>query len=114
MPKTITVNPAPKLMVEASEAAEMYGIGRSLFLQADKLGQVPASIRIGARRLWAVEELAAHVRHGCPSRNEWSRIWAKIVVKTEGFSGNRVLGRVGGEVNGQPVPCGAGCNGGAQ
>ncbi|HSW45704.1 MAG TPA: hypothetical protein VLM89_09040 [Phycisphaerae bacterium] len=54
----------------------MIAVGRTLFLQMDKSGELgPQSRKLGGRRLWSVEELAAWVRAGMPPRGRWTQIW---------------------------------------
>lgn len=76
--------PIGPLLVGAQDAARVCGLGRTLFLQADKTGELgPQAVRIGARRLWCVTELAEWARHGCPSRGEWAAIWPQIRAQTQ-------------------------------
>jgi len=63
------------LLVGAAEAAELLGIGRSLFYELNSTGQLgPKCIRFGRRRLWKFAELKSWVEANCPSRERWMMV----------------------------------------
>lgn len=98
--------PLPRLAVGAGEAAAMLGIGRTLFLQGDRTGEIgPVALRIGGRRLWSVEELAEWVRHSMPPRSRWAEIWPGIASQSQGSAGNGACGSTGHICKGYSV-CG--------
>ncbi len=81
----------PRIGLSAAEAAKVLGVGRSLLLQLDRTGELgPKFRRLGARRILSVRELTAWVDHGCPSRPEWLKIWARIISRAEGIGGTVV------------------------
>ena len=59
------------LLLGASEAAKLLGIGRSLFWSLHSAGKVPLPIKLGRRTLWRRDELESWTRAGCPSRMKW-------------------------------------------
>ena len=67
---------SPRILVGAAEAAALCGISRSSLFRGDRTGEIgPRSFKIGRRRLWSVEELAAWARHGCEPRSRWIEHW---------------------------------------
>ena len=73
---TSTAELLPPLLVDASAASRLLGIGRTNFLSLVSQGRVPvASIRLGRRRLWPLDGpqgLRVWAAAGCPpvDRNE--------------------------------------------
>lgn len=62
------------LLISATKAAGLLGIGRSLFYQmhsSGRLGLMPISF--GKRKLWSAVELRLWVEAGCPGRSEWQQ-----------------------------------------
>lgn len=85
------MNRAPQLFVTpltvgANDAALMLGISRSTFLRLDRVGAVPAPVRLRGRVAWRVCELRAWVEAGCPSRERWMMMQDERR-KTEGSGG---------------------------
>jgi excisionase family DNA binding protein len=79
-PVEISLEP---LLVGAAEAANLLGIGRSLFYQMSATGQLgPMPIRFGKRRLWRFSELKAWVEAGCPKREVWINLQEKVYGKS--------------------------------
>jgi len=67
------------LLLDGPATARALGIGLSLLYGLDRSGQLgPIGVKLGARRLWPREELAAWARHGCPRRERWERLWAEL------------------------------------
>lgn len=62
-----TPTPENKLLVPATEAAQMLSIGRSTFWKRVKAGDVPAPVHIGGLTRWRVSDLQQHVQAMCPT-----------------------------------------------
>jgi predicted DNA-binding transcriptional regulator AlpA len=63
------------LLLDAKAVAAMLSISRSMLYQISNTGELgPMSIKLGKRRLWRYDELAAWVRAGCPSRGAWVKM----------------------------------------
>ncbi len=62
------------LLVGATGAAKLMGMGRSLWYRLGTEGRTPLPLRLGGKVLWRVEELRAWVRAGCPSRARWEKM----------------------------------------
>jgi predicted DNA-binding transcriptional regulator AlpA len=77
-----SVEPRPQLMLRREQAARACGKGTSTWDRMTAAGLTPTPIKLGGTVLWSAEELAAWVRHGCPSRGEWEPIWQAIVRRT--------------------------------
>ena len=61
-----------QLLISATEAADILGIGRSLFYELQQSGRLgPMAVRLGKRCLWNRSELARWVEAGCPGRERW-------------------------------------------
>ena len=73
------INPkGPKLLIDAREAADMCGLGRSTWLRHAASGRTPKSISLGGRTLWRLQEILDWVTAGCPSRHQWEAKRATI------------------------------------
>jgi len=60
------------LLISAEEAAKRLGLSVSSFYQSLSAGRIgPMGVKIGKRRLFDPEELAAWVKSGCPCRRQW-------------------------------------------
>ncbi len=59
------------LAVNASGAAALCGVSRSMWLKLSSQGAVPAPVRLGRRTLWRVADLDAWLAAGCPSAERW-------------------------------------------
>jgi predicted DNA-binding transcriptional regulator AlpA len=67
------------LLLDGPATAKALGIGLSLLYNLDRSGQLgPVGVKLGARRLWPREELAAWARHGCPHRERWENLWNEL------------------------------------
>lgn len=64
--------PADVLLVSASEAARLCGVGLTTWYSLIAQGRVPPSVRLGRRRLWSVEELREWTRARCPASETWT------------------------------------------
>jgi predicted DNA-binding transcriptional regulator AlpA len=77
MNSVITVAP---ILLDSKAAARLCGLGRTSFLQNDRLGIIgPRSIRLTGKVLWCRTELEEWAKRGCPGRTHWLTIWAEIV-----------------------------------
>lgn len=65
--------PTP-LLLDAAEAAQLVGIGRSTFYRLDETGGVPRCVRLGRMRRWRSDELHAWIAAGCPPRARWEAL----------------------------------------
>jgi excisionase family DNA binding protein len=62
------------LLLSAKDAAELLGIGKTLFYSMNSSGRLgPLPVRLGKRSLWRQNELEEWVRAGCPHRNIWKQ-----------------------------------------
>ncbi|NLH17343.1 MAG: helix-turn-helix domain-containing protein [Phycisphaerae bacterium] len=60
------------LLISTEEAAQRLGLCVSSFYQGLSSGRIgPTGVKIGKRRLFDPEELAAWVKAGCPCRRQW-------------------------------------------
>lgn len=67
------------LLLDGPATARALGIGLSLLYTMDRSGELgPSGVKLGSRRLWPREELAAWARHGCPHREQWEGMWAEL------------------------------------
>jgi hypothetical protein len=67
------------LLVPASEAAGMLGIGKTLFYEMHSTGRLgPLPVKFNSKQMWSVIGLRDWVEAGCPPRHEW--------IKTKGFN----------------------------
>lgn len=64
----------PPLLVGAAEAARLVGLSRSSWCKHDSSGRVPRALRIGARKLWSVDELRDWIAAGAPGRSRWEEL----------------------------------------
>ena len=68
------------LLVDASAASRLLGVGRTTFLSLVSQGRVPPSVRLGRRRLWPLDGpqgLRAWVAAGCPPFEQWALLVAE-------------------------------------
>ncbi len=62
------------LLVSASDAAKMIGVGKSLFYQLVSDGRLgPEPVELG-KKLYSLSELQSWVDAKCPARSEWIEI----------------------------------------
>ncbi len=74
-----TTDVLPRLGLSLDEAAQVLGIGATLLSQLDRTGEFgPRFYPLGRRRIVGVDEVRAWLRHGCPSRPEWTLIWQRL------------------------------------
>ena len=60
------------LLISISEAAQRLGLSVSSFYQGLSSGRIgPMGVKLGKRRLFDPEELAAWVKASCPPRRQW-------------------------------------------
>ena len=60
------------LLIPATEAAAMLGIGKTLLYQMASDGRLgPVPVELGSKRLYRVEELTEWVSQNCPTRDHW-------------------------------------------
>lgn len=72
MPDSATIEP---LLLSAAEAAQLLGVGRTLFWSMHSSGRLgPLPTRLGRRTLWRRRELEDYVAAGCPARDKWMEI----------------------------------------
>lgn len=63
------VNP---LLLSTEQAAQLVGIGRSLFYGLHSSGRLgPLPVKLGKRTLWNRKELESWAAAGCPARQQW-------------------------------------------
>ena len=66
------------LLIPATEAAAMLGIGKTLLYQMASDGRMgPVPVELGSKRLYRVQELENWVAHLCPPRDSWLAILEK-------------------------------------
>lgn len=66
------------LTLDAKGVGQLIGRSARSIERDDDEGRIPQSVRIGASRRWIEEEVRCWLRHGCPRREEWVRIWEKL------------------------------------
>lgn len=69
-----TLNSHETLLISASEAAKLLGIGRSLFYSLKSEGKLPEPKRLGGRVLWQKTELEEWIAANCPTQQHWEEI----------------------------------------
>ena len=72
--ENITGKTVETLLISANEAAELLGIGRSLFYSLNSEGKLPAPKRLGGRVLWSKQELIEWISVDCPNRQKWESL----------------------------------------
>ena len=60
------------------DAATFLSISASTLDRMSAAGEVPAPVRLSGRIAWGRAELASWVRHGCPARSTWSKLWPQL------------------------------------
>jgi len=68
------VSPTP-LAVDAARICReiLPDIGLRTWRRMDSAGKVPRGMRVGGKKLWAVEDLRLWVELGCPDRETFER-----------------------------------------
>ncbi len=79
----MTLETSEKLLLSADEAAQLCGVGRTLWLAMNNAGKTPLPVRLGRRLLWSAQELRDWTAAGCPSREKWEIIKRSKLGKTE-------------------------------
>lgn len=73
------LEPLPRLLVDAKDAAATMGIARSSFLAKLESGTIPLeAIRLGGRVLFSTAEIRAWIASGCLPGSQWRERWATI------------------------------------
>lgn len=62
------------VLVGRRKAASLCGVSVATWHRLMAAGKVPASVRLGGRVLWRVEELRAWSAAGCPDRRTWEAL----------------------------------------
>jgi predicted DNA-binding transcriptional regulator AlpA len=74
-PETKDQGGVAPLLLDAKAVAGLLSVGIRMIYSMRSSGELgPIPIRLGRRRLWRYDELAAWVRAGCPSRGAWVRM----------------------------------------
>ena len=64
-----------RLLLNAVEAAELLGIGRSHLYGLHASGRLPLPVKLGRRTLWRKQELSNWIDAGCPPRSKWAMMY---------------------------------------
>jgi predicted DNA-binding transcriptional regulator AlpA len=70
-----TASPPPDptaLAVDSHGAAALLGVSESHWRIMTAAGRCPPGIRLGRRRLWAVDDLRAWLQAGSPPADKWA------------------------------------------
>jgi excisionase family DNA binding protein len=62
------------LLISDVEAAALCGCSRSHWRAMQAAGRIPASVKLGRKRLWRRREIESWILAGCPE----GRIWAAM------------------------------------
>ena len=63
------------LLIDATGAAALLGIGRSFFYENLATERIPLKpIRFGRKVLFSVQELRRFVESGCPPAGKWQKV----------------------------------------
>ena len=65
------------VLVDAKTAAQVCGVGLTLWKQLTATGRNPEPIRLNSKVLWSTFQLQLWALNGCPSRD--SEKWKKIL-----------------------------------
>lgn len=65
------------LLVNAFDAADMCGIGKSQWYGLVASGRAPAPIKLGRKSLWHKDELKDWIKAGCPAQRIWESMKKK-------------------------------------
>ena len=94
------------LGLSAEEVASAIGVARSFLYEMDKTGELgPQAAKLGNRRIWSAEELAAWCRHGMPARGRWLEIWPAIRSQAQESGGIGLHGPGSGWTKGRADSC---------
>lgn len=75
--QTETTTPNETLTVDAAGAARLVGVSRTSWYSLLAAGRAPEGLRLGGRRVWGREELAAWVAAGAPPAVRWRTMWRR-------------------------------------
>ena len=59
-------------LLDTKELSALLGRSVSSIERDDKLGRIPAAVKIGRHKRWRRREVAAWIDAGCPARADWS------------------------------------------
>lgn len=62
------------LLINAFDAAELCGVGKSQWYALVSSGKTPAPIKLGRKTLWRKSELQEWIEAGCPARKKWENM----------------------------------------
>ena len=65
----------PPALLDRLGAATFLSISASTLDRMSAAGELPAPVKLAGRIAWGRSELSAWVRHGCPARPIWQRLW---------------------------------------
>ncbi len=68
----------PPALLSRVDAAAFLTISPSSLDRLSAAGDLPAPVRLGGRLAWGRAELASWVRHGCPGRTCWAKLWVGL------------------------------------
>lgn len=69
--ETLQLSTIP-LLLSASDAAKLLGIGQRHFYALVSSGKIgPVAVKLGRRSLWRAADLESWVEAGCPVRQLW-------------------------------------------
>jgi predicted DNA-binding transcriptional regulator AlpA len=70
----------PPIMVNARQAARLFGMSLSLWYQLSSAGRTPQPAKLNSKSLWSYDQLRLWANNGCPSRDSaaWQRLLAKM------------------------------------
>lgn len=67
------------LLVNAKGAATMCALSKASWARLFAAGKTPAPVRLGGSVRWAVEDIQAWIRLGCPGRSEFDALRSEAV-----------------------------------
>ena len=68
----------PPALLGREDAAAFLSISASTLDRMSAAGEIPAPVRLSGRIAWGRAELASWVRHSCPPRSVWQRLWVGL------------------------------------
>jgi len=74
-----TSNKIKPVLVDAKTAAQVCGIGLTLWKELTATGRNPQPIKLNSKVLWSTRQLEIWAVNGCPSRD--SELWQEILVE---------------------------------
>ena len=72
----MTTEKITPILLDAQTAAQVCGVGLTLWKELNSTGRCPQSVKLNSKTLWAVRHLELWAVNGCPSRDsaEWQQI----------------------------------------